>query len=127
MKWIVIIAGFLGLFSVLMGAASDHMLEGNLSAQATEQIDVALRYHQIYSIVLLALGLYGLQENCPKIIQIACLSFLTGIIIFSGSLYLSAFFALSALTFGTPVGGILLMVGWGLVAVFGFRIKTRRV
>lgn len=121
MKWIVVIAGILGLSSVVMGAASDHLLEGHLSPQAAGQIEVALRYHQLYSLVLLALGLYGVRSRTSGMLKAACLTFLTGVVIFSGSLYLSVFLNVPALTFGTPCGGVLLMIGWGLVAGFGLR------
>lgn len=121
MKWIVVIAALLGLSSVVMGAASDHLLEGHLSAHAAGQIEVALRYHQLYSLVLLALGLHGLRSKASGMLKAACLTFVAGLVIFSGSLYLSVFLNLPVLTFGTPCGGLLLMLGWGLVAAFGLR------
>ncbi len=119
MKWIVVIAGLTGLSSVIMGAASDHILDGNLSTQAAEQIDVALRYHQLYSIALLCLSLYALKQEHSKILMATYLTFLAGILIFCGSLYLSAFLTLPVLTLGTPVGGLLLMAGWLLMIIFG--------
>ncbi|MGZ9109234.1 MAG: DUF423 domain-containing protein [Micavibrio sp.] len=123
MKWIVISAALLGLTSVIMGAARDHMLESRLTAQAAEQISVALRYHQLYSVILLCVGLYGLTQESQRFLTAICLTFLTGILIFSGSLYLSVFLFLPILTFGTPVGGILLMAGWLLLATWGFRLQ----
>lgn len=123
MKWLVVSVALLGLASVIMGAASDHMLEGRLSTQAAEQISVALRYHQLYSIVLLCVGLYGLTQERQKFLMGICLTFLAGILIFSGSLYMSVFLSLPTLTFGTPVGGILLMAGWLLLAIWGFRLQ----
>ena len=107
MKWIVVSAALLGLASVIMGAAGDHLLEGRLTAKATEQLSVALQYHQLYSIILLCVGLYGLTQERQKFLMVICLTFLAGILIFSFSLYLSVFLSLPTLTFGTPVGGIL--------------------
>jgi uncharacterized membrane protein YgdD (TMEM256/DUF423 family) len=126
MKWVVVSAALLGLASVIMGAAGDHMLEGRLTAQATEQISVALRYHQLYSIVLLCVGLYGLTQERQKFLMAICLTFLAGILIFSFSLYLSVFLSLPILTFGTPVGGILLMAGWGLTAFYAARLPKKQ-
>ena len=103
----------------MMGAAGDHMLKGHLTAQATEQISVALRYHQLYSIVLLCIGFYGLAQERQKFLIYICMTFLAGILIFSGSLYLSALLSLPILTYGTPVGGVFLMTGWGLTAFYG--------
>lgn len=125
MKWVVVFAAFLGLSSMIMGAAGDHILEGRLTAQATEQIEVALRYHQLYSIVLLSLSLYALQQRPSKLLIAICLTFMGGIIIFSGALYLSVFLSLSILTYGTPIGGVLLMIGWLLVAIWGLRLQKQ--
>lgn len=127
MKWAVIAAAFLGLSSMIMGAASDHILEGRLTAQAVEQIEVALRYHQLYSIAFLCISLYALQQERSKILTAICLAFLSGITIFSGSLYLSVFLSLPILTYGTPLGGVLLMIGWLLLAAWGIRRASRRV
>jgi uncharacterized membrane protein YgdD (TMEM256/DUF423 family) len=123
MKWLIVSAAFLGLASVIMGAASAHILEDRLTAQATEQVSVALQYHQLYSIILLCVGLYGLTQERQKFLMAICLTFLAGILIFSGSLYLSVFLSLPILTFGTPVGGTLLMAGWLLLAIWGFRLQ----
>lgn len=125
MKWIVVIAALLGLSSVIMGAAGDHLLEGHLSARSAEHFAVALRYHQLYSLILLSISLYGLNRDHQKTLMMSCLSFLIGVIIFSGSLYGSVFIALPLLTAGTPVGGILLMGGWLLMAIYGIRHAPR--
>jgi uncharacterized membrane protein YgdD (TMEM256/DUF423 family) len=125
MKWIIASAALLGLSSVLLGAAGDHMLEGHLTARATEQLSVALRYHQLYSIVLLCLGLHGLNQKRQKLLMATCLTFLGGILIFGGSLYLSIFLSLPILTYGTPAGGILLIAGWALTAVHGTLLQRQ--
>lgn len=125
MKWIVVIAAMLGLSSVIMGAVGDHLLERRLTAQSAEYVAVALRYHQLYSIILLSIALYGLHQENQKILMAASLTFLAGIVIFSGSLYGSAFADLSILTAGTPIGGLLLMTGWILIAVHGFFHKDK--
>lgn len=108
MKSIVIIAALLGFSSVVMGAAGDHLLEANMAADLAERYAVALRYHQLYSVVLLALGFYGFQATRGKLYLMTCAIFIAGTIVFSGSLYLSTFLNLPALTYGTPCGGGLL-------------------
>lgn len=123
MSRIVITAAFLGLISVILGAAGDHLLSGRLTAEAAETFDVALRYHQLYSILIFAMGLYGLKEKAGTVYNLSCISFLTGIIIFSGSLYASLFMDLGLFRFGTPVGGMMIMCGW-VLAGFSFFKKT---
>lgn len=119
MKKIFVIACLLGLTSVILGAAGDHLLEGRLTPNIAERFAVALHYHQLYSIVLLALSLYGMEEARGRVFTVAAGAFLAGTLIFSGSLYLSIFLSLPAFTFGTPVGGITLMAGWIALAAYG--------
>ena len=115
----------IGLLSVAMGAAGDHLLEGYLTPEIRERFTVALHYHQLYSAVLLAIGLFAMTTPRGKIFTAAQYLFLFGILIFSGSLYLSIFFAAPVFTFGTPLGGVMLMAGWATLAVYGFKTGNR--
>lgn len=109
-------AGLTGLLAVIAGAAGDHMLQGGLDAQAVERFEVALRYHGIYSVVLLALALAP-RATMPRA---AWLLFFTGVVVFCGSLYLAALAGLEFMTMATPVGGLTLMAGWCAVIWRGF-------
>jgi uncharacterized membrane protein YgdD (TMEM256/DUF423 family) len=123
MRFIVISAALLGFVSVALGAAGDHLLSGKLTAETAETFDVALRYHQLYAVLIFAMGLYGLKEPAGKLYRLSCLFFLLGIIIFSGSLYASLWIDLGPLRFGTPIGGMLIMGAW-ILAAFSFIRKT---
>lgn len=119
MRRIIITAAFLGLISVILGAAGDHLLAGKLTAETTERFDTALRYHQLYSILIFVMGLYGSKEPVGMSYRLSCIFFLAGIIVFSGSLYASLWIDLGPLRFGTPAGGMMIMGGW-ILAGFSF-------
>ena len=119
MKRLFAFAAFLGFTSVIIGATGDHALSGIMDATMTERFDVALRYHQINSVLLLALGLYALARDTGRLFRAACAMLAAGAFIFSLSLYLSIFLSAPLLVCGTPVGGMLLMAGWGLLIVWG--------
>ena len=119
MRLIVVAAAFLGLTSVMLGAVGDHLLMGKLTAETAETFDIALRYHQLYSILIFVMALYGLKELAGTLYRLSCIFFLAGIIIFSGSLYLSLWIDLGPLRFGTPIGGMMIMGGW-VLAGFSF-------
>ncbi len=125
MRWITIVGAFLGMTSVIMGAAGDHLLAGKLTPEIAHTFDVALRYHQLYAILIFCIGLYGQKEMPAKLYRLACLLFVTGILIFSGSLYASLWIELGALSFGTPMGGMMLMTGWVLAAASVFVRKQQ--
>ncbi len=108
MKWILIAAALFGASSVILGAALKH-------AVVTSEFDTlqtALRYHQIHSVVLLALGLYTLNQTPQRSVIISACLFIVGIIIFSGSLYLMVLYDIPQFGKLTPVGGISLIFGW---------------
>jgi uncharacterized membrane protein YgdD (TMEM256/DUF423 family) len=114
MKFIAITGAMLGFTSVMMGAAGDHLFSGLLTAQTAERIDVALRYHQLYAILILCLGLYGLHNAPSPAFKWSGYIFCAGTVLFCGSLYTSVIPGLDKATHLTPVGGATLMLGWVL-------------
>ncbi len=112
MKTIVITGAILGLTSVLMGAASDHLFSTFITADNAERLDVALRYHQLYAILIFCLGLYGLNTQLHPALKWAGYTFCAGTILFCGSLYISLLPDLDKAAYLTPIGGLALMLGW---------------
>lgn len=125
MRWIAVAAAFLGLASVLLGAAGDHLLAGKLTPDVAKTFDIALRYHQLYAALIFVMAALGTKENFGKIYNFSCLLFLIGILIFSGSLYASLWVDLGPLALGTPVGGMTIMAGWILAAVSFLKLKKQ--
>jgi uncharacterized membrane protein YgdD (TMEM256/DUF423 family) len=101
------IAAFMGLLAVGLGAFGAHGLKDILSRNGTAAIwDKAVLYHFIHALMLFVLA------QRPTIRLVPLLSFLIGILIFSGSLYLLAVTNLRILGAITPIGGISFIVGW---------------
>lgn len=126
MKWVLSAAGVVGFLSVLSGAMKDHLLGSNFSEQDIIRWQVALNYHQLYSIVLLVLGLYILLAfPRSKLFSLAVYGFLLGVLTFSGSLYLSTLLKLEFLTYLTPIGGILIMAGWINLTAYAFTVTRQ--
>ena len=96
-----------GLLAVALGAFGAHGLKNLLAEYGTAAIwEKAVFYHLIHAVML-----FILAERKP----FPCVpwwSFLAGIVVFSGSLYLLA--ATNARWLGaiTPVGGVSFLVGW---------------
>jgi uncharacterized membrane protein YgdD (TMEM256/DUF423 family) len=71
----------------------------------------------------LAMGLAALAAQNGAA-RIACVLFLAGIVLFSGSLYLLALTGTRALGFITPFGGAAFLAGWIALAFAAARIAT---
>ncbi len=100
-------AALMGFLAVGLGAFGAHGLKGVLAGNGTEGIwEKAVFYHFIHVIMLVFLA------GRRPFLKGPWFSFLAGILIFSGSLYLLAY--TNARWFGaiTPLGGISFLVGW---------------
>ena len=102
------IAAAMGLLAVVLGAFGAHGLKTLLWNYGTTAIwEKAVFYHFIHAVML-----FVLADRKP-FPAVAWWSFLVGIFIFSGSLYVLA--ATDTLWLGavTPIGGVSFLVGWG--------------
>lgn len=104
-----------GFLFVALGAFGAHALREVLSTAAVETWGTASLYHAIHT---LALGLVVLfLRNAPtRALRVAAWSFLSGVLLFSGSLYLLAVTGIRILGAITPLGGVAFLAGW--VALF---------
>ena len=106
------IAAIAGLLAVLLGAFGAHGLKDLLARNATATLwEKAVFYQFIHAVMLFVLA--G-RKPFPAV---AWWSFLAGIVIFSGSLYLFAVTNARWLGAVTPVGGLSFIVGWGALLV----------
>jgi uncharacterized membrane protein YgdD (TMEM256/DUF423 family) len=121
-NWIGI-GAVLGALAVGLGAVGAHALEEKLSATALEGWKTAALYHGLHAIALVAVGLF-VERFERGGAAAAC--FLLGVLLFSGSLYAHALGGPRFLVYLTPVGGVLLIAGWLLLALAAFRIRAGR-
>jgi uncharacterized membrane protein YgdD (TMEM256/DUF423 family) len=106
------IVGFLG---IALGAFGAHLFKAHLQAlQMTDVWEKAVFYHLIHAVVLLMLA------GRPVFPRLSWNLFLAGIILFSGSLYLLAYTGIRWLGAVTPLGGLCLLGGWAVLAIWGF-------
>ena len=116
------IAAVMGFLAVALGAMGAHGLKAEWEAsvglvEAAYRLDVwktASLYHVVHAVVLLLLAYAFPTAKEGRWIYN---SFFSGIIVFSGSLYLLCVTGVKVLGAITPVGGLLLMCGWLLLAL----------
>lgn len=121
-KKIFIAATLLGLLGVVLGAFAAHGLRSVLTDSALESFQTGVRY-QIYHVFFLFF--VGLNPHLSALQKKYIFSLtLTGIFLFSLSIYLLATNALTSIDFTffgpvTPVGGLFLISAWGFL-LYGF-------
>lgn len=123
MSPLLIAAGLTGFLSVALGAFGAHGLEGRLSPEALDWWATATLYGLTHSAAALAAAIAARQG---KGFTAPGWAFVVGTMIFAGTLYAMGLGAPRWLGAVTPVGGVSLLIGWGLVAFQGFRAPPKR-
>jgi len=116
---ILLIGALLGFISVAFGAFAEHGLKDTISEEHFRFLMTAVRYNQIHSVIIVAIGLSNRSgEYWCNIAQLnwAGSVFIIGTILFSFSIYLSVSFQVPFLLNLTPLGGITIMLGWLMLA-----------
>lgn len=109
-SWIIIGAVLAGI-SVIAGAFGAHGLKPRISPNYLAIYETAVQYHMFHSLALIVLGLIGFYIN-QHVVYLPGIFILTGIIIFSGSLYCLVLTNLRWFGAITPIGGVSFVVGW---------------
>jgi uncharacterized membrane protein YgdD (TMEM256/DUF423 family) len=118
-KFWILVAGISGFIGVTLGAFGAHGLKDILSSEMMEVYETGVFYHLIHTLSIFMIGLSA-KEQFFK----AALFFLTGIILFSFSLFAYSITELRFLVFVTPLGGISFLIGWILIVIGAIRKKT---
>jgi len=100
---------FLG---VALGAFGAHGLKDTLSAEGKQAYHTAVLYHLLHGLALIAVGWLAVLKPASGLVRAAGWSFLLGILLFSGSLYLLSVTSIRKLGMITPFGGLSLLIGW---------------
>ncbi len=111
-----------GGLAVALGAFAAHGLEALLEPDQIETFETGVRYQMYHALLLLLVG--GLQQIPAPQKKWVYWSLTAGILLFSFSIYALATNTLTAFDFKvigfiTPLGGVLLILGW---VVFALRV-----
>ena len=108
----------LAALGVIVGAFGAHGLADTLQAngpRAAAAWDTGAQYHMYAAFGVIACGLAAPRFACKGAV-IAAWLLTGGLTLFSGSLYAWSVTAYKPLVFVTPVGGLLLILGFGALA-----------
>ncbi|RMH48799.1 MAG: DUF423 domain-containing protein [Gammaproteobacteria bacterium] len=119
MKWQRTAAAVLGFLGVLLGAFGAHRLKSIVPADALEIWKTAVFYHLVHAPVLLWQTRYD-----SRFARWTFLCLFAGVLLFSGSLYWLVWSGIRFWGWLTPFGGVLMLVGWGMLAWQSFHVKV---
>jgi uncharacterized membrane protein YgdD (TMEM256/DUF423 family) len=117
-KKIISTGAIFGMLAIILGAFGAHALKKVLSLEQLSTFETGVRYQMYQALFLLFVGLMtDLSQKTKKTIYYLVLF---GVILFSGSIYLLATntltsFDFKVIGFVTPIGGLLLILAWGIL------------
>jgi uncharacterized membrane protein YgdD (TMEM256/DUF423 family) len=120
-------ASLMGMLAVILGAFGAHALKDKLSESLMLSYQTAVQYQFIHALALLLIGILSQQFPANRLFGISGITLLSGILLFSGSLYilaLTGFRQLGPIPFGlvTPLGGLILILGWLLLIIASIKL-----
>jgi uncharacterized membrane protein YgdD (TMEM256/DUF423 family) len=110
------IASLAMFLAVALGAFGAHALKERLSGDMTAVWETAVQYHAWHALAMFGLGLLMLHWPERADLRLASWLLLGGIVLFSGSLYALALSGVRGLGAVTPIGGVLFLAGWLVLA-----------
>ncbi|MBC7388207.1 MAG: DUF423 domain-containing protein [Opitutaceae bacterium] len=116
-KLFLLTASISGAISVMIGAFGAHGLRKFLEENGRmDTFETAVKYQFYHSLALFLLGILMFHVQ-HKFLEYAGYSYMLGMLIFSGSLYILCLSGYRWLGAITPIGGLCLIAGWILIAL----------
>lgn len=125
------LGALLAAAAVGLGAYGAHGLDKLIVSRGYEAdlqqrlawFETGVRYHMYHALGLVLIGILARSAGQSTMLGISCITFLAGILLFSGSLYAMAIVSENFRWLGAivPLGGLSYIVGWVVLAVAAWR------
>ena len=117
-KKLIATGAIFGMIAIILGAFGAHALKKMLSMEELSTFETGVRYQMYHALFLIFIGIINeLSQKTKKIIYNLVVF---GVLLFSGSIYVLATNSLTSFDFKiigfiTPIGGMLLILAWGVL------------
>jgi uncharacterized membrane protein YgdD (TMEM256/DUF423 family) len=117
-------AAILAGLAVAAGAFASHALKEQLTERALAIFETGAKYQMYHSLALLFVALLlSRAETSQGLLSASGIAFMTGIALFSGSLYALSLTGIHWLGVITPLGGAAFLLGWGCLFAAALAFK----
>lgn len=103
---------------IALGAYGAHVLQAR---EQTALFQTATQYHFLHALGLIAVGVVAAQQNGGRLLLAAGSLMFIGILLFCGTIYVTAITGNRALSSLTPMGGMAFILAWLLFAIAALR------
>ena len=125
-KKITATAAFLGMTAIILGAFGAHALKKVVTPEQLISFETGVRYQMYQALFLFFLATQNdILEKTKKTIYNLII---IGVLFFSGSIYLLSSMGITGINFKsigfiTPIGGLLLILAWGILGFSILKVK----
>lgn len=121
MKLFIIFGAINAFLAVGLGAFGAHALEGKVEPKYLEVWKTGVMYQMFHALGLIAIGILRGNVSASSLLTTSGWFMLSGIILFSGSLYVLSTSGIKVLGAITPLGGIAFLISWVLLIIFAVK------
>ena len=120
-KYFIFLGSLNAFLAVGLGAFGAHGLKSRIAHDLLDVYQTGVYYHMFHALALILVGIISHWLSNSNLVAWSGGLMLSGIIVFSGSLYVLSLSGIR--TFGaiTPVGGLAFLGGWILLAYASLR------
>ncbi len=113
---LLVAASLFGLLGVALGAFGAHALRTKVSQERLATFETGVRYMLYHAFALFAVVAVRTWGPDSAASAVAGIAFVLGVLLFSGSLFLLVLTDAPKWGAVTPLGGVILLVGWAALA-----------
>lgn len=124
-KWLLLLGALMGFVSVAAGAFGAHALKHKLNHEMLSIYEIGARY-QMYHALAMFLAVWVSTIVPGMLPGLSGWLFFVGALVFSGSLYLLALTGIRIFGAITPVGGLILLLGWLCLIIVGVKLLMNK-
>ncbi len=117
MKLFIILGALNAFLSVSLGAFGAHILEGRMEPKYIEIWGKGVTYQMLHAVGLLIIGILLGKLPGNQLLSWSGWLMFSGVVLFSGSLYVLSVTKIGILGAITPLGGIAFLAAWVLVII----------